>query len=354
DKYPYRRDPITKQVALPETTQDADKSGTDYFKIQGNKGSEVIPYNESGGARYNSLYNQGSATNYSQGQYDYDANGNLIKHNPGIPSDDSNPYLSGLMVYQRTGYYIDEAIYEYKDSQGKKHQIKFNVELTKNFDLSQAGNVSYSSDNGLLPILNYLTSGPSNSGKKCYLMPESYTSDTTPYKIKISGSEDWKVKDDESGVSYVDIPADEIWTFDNTDYDSSKMQDPSPQILHLHYAPTPLSEDGSVAKVQIHYVDVTGVDHLNPENQGITYKLNPSTSKYGAYMGNELELDNQGNPPSIFNIANVDQSYDNTNKDNEIVSKLAKEGYVVVQRDKQTRGKQQFNIFDSDQGNGSY
>ena len=31
-----------------------------------------------------------------------------------------------------------------------------------------------------------------------------------------------------------------------------------------------------------------------------------------------------------------------------------KEGYVVVQRDKQTRGKQQFNIFDSDQGNGSY
>lgn len=97
-------------------------------------------------------------------------------------------------------------------------------------------------------------------------MPESYTSDTTPYKIKISGSEDWKVKDDESGVSYVDIPADEIWTFDNTDYDSSKMQDPSPQILHLHYAPTPLSEDGSVAKVQIHYVDVTGVDHLNPEN----------------------------------------------------------------------------------------
>ena len=354
DNDPYRRDPITKQFALPETTQDADKSGTDYFKIQGNKGSEVIPYNESGGARYNSLYNQGSATNYSQGQYDYDANGNLIKHNPGIPSDDSNPYLSGLMVYQRTGYYIDEAIYEYKDSQGKKHQIKFNVELTKNFDLSQAGNVSYSSDNGLLPILNYLTSGPSNSGKKCYLMPESYTSDTTPYKIKISGSEDWKVKDDESGVSYVDIPADEIWTFDNTDYDSSKMQDPSPQILHLHYAPTPLSEDGSVAKVQIHYVDVTGVDHLNPENQGITYKLNPSTSKYGAYMGNELELDNQGNPPSIFNIANVDQSYDNTNKDNEIVSKLAKEGYVVVQRDKQTRGKQQFNIFDSDQGNGSY
>ena len=314
----------------------------------------MIPYNESGGARYNSLYNQGSATNYSQGQYDYDANGNLIKHNPGIPSDDSNPYLSGLMVYQRTGYYIDEAIYEYKDSQGKKHQIKFNVELTKNFDLSQAVNVSYSSDNGLLPILNYLTSGPSNSGKKCYLMPESYTSDTTPYKIKISGSEDWKVKDDESGVSYVDIPADEIWTFDNTDYDSSKMQDPSPQILHLHYAPTPLSEDGSVAKVQIHYVDVTGVDHLNPENQGITYKLNPATSKYGAYMGNELELDNQGNPPSIFNIANVDQSYDNTNKDNEIVSKLAKEGYVVVQRDKQTRGKQQFNIFDSDQGNGSY
>ena len=354
DNDPYRRDPITKQFALPETTQDADKSGTDYFKIQGNKGSEVIPYNESGGARYNSLYNQGSATNYSQGQYDYDANGNLIKHNPGIPSDDSNPYLSGLVVYQRTGYYIDEAIYEYKDSQGKKHQIKFNVELTKNFDLSQAGNVSYSSDNGLLPILNYLTSGPSNSGKKCYLMPESYTSDTTPYKIKISGSEDWKVKDDESGVSYVDIPADEIWTFDNTDYDSSKMQDPSPQILHLHYAPTPLSEDGSVAKVQIHYVDVTGVDHLNPENQGITYKLNPSTSKYGAYMGNELELDNQGNPPSIFNIANVDQSYDNTNKDNEIVSKLAKEGYVVVQRDKQTRGKQQFNIFDSDQGNGSY
>ena len=354
DNDPYRRDPITKQFALPETTQDADKSGTDYFKIQGNKGSEVIPYNESGGARYNSLYNQGSATNYSQGQYDYDANGNLIKHNPGIPSDDSNPYLSGLMFYQRTGYYIDEAIYEYKDSQGKKHQIKFNVELTKNFDLSQAGNVSYSSDNGLLPILNYLTSGPSNSGKKCYLMPESYTSDTTPYKIKISGSEDWKVKDDESGVSYVDIPADEIWTFDNTDYDSSKMQDPSPQILHLHYAPTPLSEDGSVAKVQIHYVDVTGVDHLNPENQGITYKLNPSTSKYGAYMGNELELDNQGNPPSIFNIANVDQSYDNTNKDNEIVSKLAKEGYVVVQRDKQTRGKQQFNIFDSDQGNGSY
>ena len=354
DNDPYRRDPITKQFALPETTQDADKSGTDYFKIQGNKGSEVIPYNESGGARYNSLYNQESATNYSQGQYDYDANGNLIKHNPGIPSDDSNPYLSGLMVYQRTGYYIDEAIYEYKDSQGKKHQIKFNVELTKNFDLSQAGNVSYSSDNGLLPILNYLTSGPSNSGKKCYLMPESYTSDTTPYKIKISGSEDWKVKDDESGVSYVDIPADEIWTFDNTDYDSSKMQDPSPQILHLHYAPTPLSEDGSVAKVQIHYVDVTGVDHLNPENQGITYKLNPSTSKYGAYMGNELELDNQGNPPSIFNIANVDQSYDNTNKDNEIVSKLAKEGYVVVQRDKQTRGKQQFNIFDSDQGNGSY
>ena len=354
DNDPYRRDPITKQFALPETTQDADKSGTDYFKIQGNKGSEVIPYNESGGARYNSLYNQGSATNYSQGQYDYDANGNLIKHNPGIPSDDSNPYLSGLMVYQRTGYYIDEAIYEYKDSQGKKHQIKFNVELTKNFELSQAGNVSYSSDNGLLPILNYLTSGPSNSGKKCYLMPESYTSDTTPYKIKISGSEDWKVKDDESGVSYVDIPADEIWTFDNTDYDSSKMQDPSPQILHLHYAPTPLSEDGSVAKVQIHYVDVTGVDHLNPENQGITYKLNPSTSKYGAYMGNELELDNQGNPPSIFNIANVDQSYDNTNKDNEIVSKLAKEGYVVVQRDKQTRGKQQFNIFDSDQGNGSY
>ncbi|WP_236547639.1 LPXTG cell wall anchor domain-containing protein [Lactobacillus sp. JM1] len=354
DNDPYRRDPITKQFALPETTQDADKSGTDYFKIQGNKGSEVIPYNESGGARYNSLYNQGSATNYSQGQYDYDANGNLIKHNPGIPSDDSNPYLSGLMVYQRTGYYIDEAIYEYKDSQGKKHQIKFNVELTKNFDLSQAVNVSYSSDNGLLPILNYLTSGPSNSGKKCYLMPESYTSDTTPYKIKISGSEDWKVKDDESGVSYVDIPADEIWTFDNTDYDSSKMQDPSPQILHLHYAPTPLSEDGSVAKVQIHYVDVTGVDHLNPENQGITYKLNPATSKYGAYMGNELELDNQGNPPSIFNIANVDQSYDNTNKDNEIVSKLAKEGYVVVQRDKQTRGKQQFNIFDSDQGNGSY
>ena len=233
DNDPYRRDPITKQFALPETTQDADKSGTDYFKIQGNKGSEVIPYNESGGARYNSLYNQGSATNYSQGQYDYDANGNLIKHNPGIPSDDSNPYLSGLMVYQRTGYYIDEAIYEYKDSQGKKHQIKFNVELTKNFDLSQAVNVSYSSDNGLLPILNYLTSGPSNSGKKCYLMPESYTSDTTPYKIKISGSEDWKVKDDESGVSYVDIPADEIWTFDNTDYDSSKMQDPSPQILHL-------------------------------------------------------------------------------------------------------------------------
>lgn len=86
-------------------------------------------------------------------------------------------------------------------------------------------------------------------------MPESYTSDTTPYKIKISGSEDWKVKT-MNQESAMQIYRDEIWTFDNTDYDSSKMQDPSPQILHLHYAPTPLSEDGSVAKVQIHYMQM--------------------------------------------------------------------------------------------------
>ena len=127
------------------------------------------------------------------------------------------------------------------------------------------------------------------------------------------------------------------------------MQDPSPQILNLHYAPIPLPEDGSGAKVQIHYVDVTGVDHLNPENAGIQYKLDPATSKYGVYMGQELETDAQGNPPSIFNLANVDQTFDNTNKDNDIISKLAEEGYVVVQRDKQTRGKHQFDVLDSDQ-----
>lgn len=357
DNDPYRRDPVTKKFALPETTEDADKSGTDYFKIQGETGNAVLPTKTNGSGTYNALYNNGSTVNYSVGQYDYDENGNPIKHTPSVPQDDSNSYLSQLPVYQRTGYRIDKASYAYTDSQGKKHELTFIAELTKNYDSSQGlSGFYYSSDSILLPILNYLVSGPSQYGgdNKLYLTPEGYTAETTPYKVKITGDENWKVSTDESGRQYISIPADQTWVFDNTEYDAKKMQDPSPQILNLHYAPLPLPEDGSGAKVQIHYVDVTGVDHLNPEDANISYKLDPATSKYGFYMGQELETDAQGNPPSVFNLANVDQTFDNTNKDNDIISKLAKEGYVVVQRDKQTRGKHQFDVLDSDQGNGSY
>ena len=322
DNDPYRRDPVTKKFALPETTEDADKSGTDYFKMQGETGNTVLPYKADGvTAAYNSLYNNGSPVNYSYGQSDYDENGNQITHTPSVPQDDPNPYLSQLPVYQRTGYRIDKASYAYTDSQGKKHELTFTAELTKNYDLSQGlSGFYYSSDSILLPILNYLVSGPSQYGgdNKLYLTPDGYTAETTPYKVKITGDENWKVSTDESGRQYISIPADQTWAFDNTEYDAKKMQDPSPQILNLHYAPIPLPEDGSGAKVQIHYVDVTGVDHLNPENQGINYKLDPSTSKYGVYMGQELETDAQGNPPSIFNLANVDQTFDNTNKDNDL------------------------------------
>lgn len=192
DNDPYRRDPVTKQFALPETTKDADKSGTDYFKMQGETGNTVLPTKTDGSGTYNALYNNGSPVNYTAGQSDYDENGNPIKHTPSVPQDDSNSYLSQLLVYQRTGYRIDKASYEYTDSQGKKHELIFTAELTKNYDPSQGlSGFYYSSDSILLPILNYLASGPSQYGgdNKLYLTLDGYTAETTPYKVKITGDE---------------------------------------------------------------------------------------------------------------------------------------------------------------------
>ena len=183
---------MTKQFALPETTKDADKSGTDYFKMQGETGNTVLPTKTDGSGTYNALYNNGSPVNYTAGQSDYDENGNPIKHTPSVPQDDSNSYLSQLLVYQRTGYRIDKASYEYTDSQGKKHELIFTAELTKNYDPSQGlSGFYYSSDSILLPILNYLASGPSQYGgdNKLYLTLDGYTAETTPYKVKITGDE---------------------------------------------------------------------------------------------------------------------------------------------------------------------
>lgn len=363
DNDPYAENSITKPYALPKTTEQADASGTDYFKVQGNAGNALLPDNRGGGSAINGL---NAYNTYSNGQYDMDPNtGEPIKHNPSIPQDDPLG-LSSLSVYGRNGYYIDTATYQVTDKQGKAHTIIIKNNISPNFNPNNGS--GFSSDVNMFTLLGYLTSGTGSSGYggEISLIQDGYNKDTSAFEISIDGL-DVKPYTDESGILKVKIPADQGWTFDNTDYDNAdgKNIDPAPQVLKLHYAAYPVLEN--YASVQIHYIDVDNEapltsDQIQSIKENNNIDLDPSTNKYSNQIqrGAELQLNHDGTAmvegpePIKYDILKADQNFDNTAKDDQIIAVLKKQGYVVVQRDKQTRGSHKFDPYASDTSNHSY
>ncbi len=370
DNDPYANDPHMKDFAIPKTEEEADKSGTDYFKVEGETGDNLLKYsqNSSNSSIYNDFINSGSINVYGNGMNDRDENGNLIHKIPNYNPDSSDPNLVMLPVYDREGYYVDEAKYQYVDSNGKKHEvlIKDNYNGTP---LSLWDNSSSSDHTGnyhMWQLLEYLATANKTNGEGTVEYPELDLGQGSSFEITVDGMPQASVITNSDGKKILKLDPSRTWTFDNTKYDPQTTHvDPSPQIITLHYAAIPLSED-TKAQVRIHYIDVDGVDHLDPsevyDNMGMPLELDKDTNKYGygvQYQGKEWDpqsnqwSDNQIENPITYNLDKYSDSYNNNETDNEIISKLAKMGFVVVQRDKQTLGSHKFNPFSSDKGNGS-
>lgn len=365
DNDPYANDPFMKDFALPKTTADADKSGTDFFKVQGETGDYLIHTNTSGIGFNTFVQPGGSDTNYSTAEYDYDSEGHQIHHH--IPYSDNTAIagqLGMIPIYERTGYYIPKATYQFTDDVGKTHTVTItnHLDLTKyDHDQGEYG----SGDPALLTILDYLTTGSIPGYTNPITLPAS--SDAA-FTISVDGITGAKLTTTDSGIAF-ELPTDQTWVYDDTVYDNSNHAniDPQPQIITLSYAALPVDPEST--QVHIHYIDVDQVspmsdsDRQSEVDQGI--KLHSLTDRYSVnqtYDSKAQEWDptlNQwtstdSSNGETYNITKADQDFDNTANDDAIIAKLAQQGYVVVQRDAQTRGRQQFNPSSSDYGNGSW
>lgn len=313
-----------KQYALPKTTADADKSKTDYFKVTGQTGQPLI---KNGG------YNRFDARlTFSEGNYD------SVTHTPSVPKDDMT--LSALAVYNRSGYYIDQATYTYKDAQGQEHKAE--IKVAPKGDSPD----TFYLQNRLLYLVDYLASGFTAIGWDNPLQDSN-----TQFSILVDGVD--RTADAFNDEGELSLPTDQAWSFDNTEYDNQSKQnlDPAPQVINLHYALLPVISEGE-AYVKIHYVDVDGVAPLTDEQKeelkqkGII--LDESTSRY-TYQSSSKEL----HEPVTITIPNDHRKFDNTASDDRIIAELANQGYIVVQRDKQTRGEHQYDPYAEDATNKS-
>ena len=362
DNDPYTENATTKTYALPKTTEEADESGTDYFKVQGETGNSLIKPTTNGSQTYNAFdpYNS-----WQNGQYETDKDGNQVHHHPSLPENDPLG-LGMLSIYKRAGYYIDKATYQVTDKEGKLHTVVITNKLNKDKFVS---NNSDSVNSAMLNLLTYLTTGKLSSGSSLNLSENGMSKDDSSFVVSITGLSGAKTYTDDTGTLNLELPADATWSFDNTDYDNKddKNIDLHPQIIKLSYAAYPIDQNSTPVNVKIHYIDVDQIPPLTQEAID-SFKesgtiLAPATSKYSAMYnsGTELELNSDGTEmiegsdnPVTIEINKADQIYDNTAKDDQILALLKKQGYIVVQRDKQTRGEQQYDPYSSDASNGSY
>lgn len=253
---PYAENDVTKPYALPKTTTEADQSGTDYFKNQGEPGDSLIKYDPNRGSSYNAF---DVNKTWSDGQYDTDPDtGEAIHHTPSIPEDDPNN-ISGLAVYsrQKQGYYIKKAVYQVTDADGKVHTVTFKVNPTENYDPEQA--TSDNVDRQLLKILNYLTTGYNSdggNGATFDLISDGYSADQSPFKIEVDGLTGSSIDTSDEHLQLV-IPSSATWVYDGTKYDNSNQLnlDPHPQIITLTYASygEQTTEEHATVQETIHY-----------------------------------------------------------------------------------------------------
>lgn len=354
DNDPYRSSPGLAKFALPESIAQANQSGTDYFKAKGSSGNPLI-YSSDSNVAFNGFLNNSEFTKYSNGMYQYDDKGNPIQHNPAVL--DSDYLLQELPVYMRAGYYVKRARYTYTDSHGKTHAVTISNHLTLPTDSQSSLSADDVGDKAMFKVLNYLTSGSVGSED----LNLTNTQGNSLYEITVDGLEGAQVVSVHNRYKKLVLDADRTWTYDETPNDNTSHQDPAPQILTLTYEAYPLSK-GTNNKVTIHYVDVDQVDPITaserenykswpginlPENIHYGYEQVQQAREYDPQSRQWVEARYVKNPIS-YEIMKADQKFDNTNKDQEIINHLQEQGYIVIQRDPQTRGSHQFAPLASD------
>ena len=251
--------------------------------------------------------------------------------------------FSSSRKFLRNGYYIDKVTLT--DQQGLRKPIV----ITNQLDLDR---LDYSSpdstgDSVVLRLLEFLL----NKDTPDFNVQLSQA-DETAYQIEIQGLDNSPTYKDEDGNKLIAIANGDRFVFNATDYNGG--QDSNPQIINFHYAPILQTDPEKVGhQVHVTYVDATGMTPLDEDQIKEIFNDNgvslPEGTKYAGRDVSSSDILEESKDLTLK--VNDDQSgyvFDNSAEDKEILAKLAEQGYYVVQRDQETNGQHDFNVFASD------